>query len=252
MIIREESKSINTYLTEIVNNILQEAAGNQEELATNLSSLKTRIDSLNKVYLTQSTGAAEHCDYTHILTILDRTKEFSENREFYKLNNAIEHALSEIQKFLESRPTENPGFQNIIDLLGQYINKSCESIELLKRSCEQLKNIDEYNILATDEESLKTWAESLEQFGDALEDNIELFSIEALELIQSLMDYIIKKSQKKSPNISPNVRNSYRIRIRNAAGFIYRLVEYVKELSNFDEQEILREIATANHPAFFE
>jgi hypothetical protein len=45
-----------------------------------------------------------------------------------------------------------------------------------------------------------------------------------------------------------NVKESCRIRIRNAAGFISRVIDSVVEESDAEDSEILTAIATANHP----
>ncbi len=213
--IESKERTNTSDFTDITNSIEKKTTSNQEELA-NLRASSFPIDSLNEAYHAHSFPADAHCDYTYILTIVDRVKEFGDNRKFYELNHAVEHVLSEIKKFYESHIETDSRLEPIFESLGQYISKHTESIRVLKDSYESLQSISEYSP-NSNEESLKTLAESLEQFGDSLEDNIEFIDIDWLKNLQLAMYRIIEESQKKSIEIKPNTKDLYRIRIRNAA-----------------------------------
>jgi hypothetical protein len=137
--------------------------------------------------------------------------------------------------------------------LRESISLHTKSLEIILSSSKALLNLDTYNENSGKKDLIK-WAEALENLGDAIEDNIDFFSIDFLERIQFFVFDIILTSKKKQSNYQTrtNVKESCRIRIRNAAGFIYRLIDSVVEESDAEDREILTAIATANHPVFFE
>ena len=65
---------------------------------------------------------------------------------------------------------------------------------------------------------------------------------------------MIQVSQQKSFNAQTrsDVKDSYRIRVRTAAGFLSSLIDLAIAESDEEDCEILTAIATANHPVFFE
>jgi|GEM_PF-3139399 len=228
------------------------------------SDLITYIDSiaaLERKYSVDCQEAAVSEEIAEIQVIVDRAKEFAAQRQFYQLQNAIFHAWDKIKTFQSARQDSDywlpiginnslkecvsihqhslqTGLSSLIDLFGM--------ITWLRQECQDRSKIRN--------KDMKKWAESLETFGDYFEDNIYLFGADSLERFQVIFFALIEEFQKKPPisKTRESVKESYRIRIRNAAGFISNLIDYTVAESNAEDREILTAIETANHPAFFE
>ncbi len=191
---------------------------------------------------------------SEIKVIAERAKEFAENRQFYKFHNALGHALEKIEIFNSSRQDNRYYLPSSIgNLLRDSISIHTRNLKVILASSKSLLDIAKYNENSSKKDLLK-WAEALENLGDAIEDNIEFFSVDFLEQIQDLALDLIRTSRRKQSNSQTrvNVKDACRIRIRNAAGFISRLIDSVVEESDAEDLEILTAIATANHPVFFE
>ena len=213
-------------------------------------------DSLEKIYSEKSLSASADCDTTHILAIVDRAREFTEKRQFYYLKNAVDHAIKEIKEFHDNHSEEGFFLPNdVYTTLIKFLKIGRESLVRLNDGLRVLKSIDKYNAYSSKAE-LKRWAESLESLGDVFEDNILFFDIDTLEQkIQPLLSFAIQQSRQKNSNLNSTdigKKDSYRIRIRNAAGFISRLIDAAIDDSDAEEEEIFKTISEANHPVFFE
>jgi hypothetical protein len=209
---------------------------------------------LERSYSEDCEKAAIAEETLEIKVIAERAKEFAENRQFYKFHNALGHALEKIEIFNSSRQEDGYYLPSSIgNLLRESISLHTKSLEIILSSSKALLNLDTYNENSGKKDLIK-WSEALENLGDAIEDNIEFFSIDFLERIQFFVFDVIRISRKKQSNSQTrtNVKESCRIRIRNAAGFISRLIDSVVEESDAEDREILTAIATANHPVFFE
>lgn len=210
------------------------------------------IQFLENAYSANCQNAAVAEESSEIKIIVDRAKEFADNHQFYQLHNAILDAFDKIESFRKSR--QESGYylpDDIINRLKTYINLHLSSVKILGDSCKNWLDISSYSENSHTKD-LKRWAENLEKFGDAFEDNIEFFSVESLEKVQPAFWDIISKSQKKSSESKTrkNARESYRIRIRNAAGFMSSLIDYVIEESNTEEREISAAIQAASQLVF--
>ncbi len=235
----------------------------QNQLTNNL--LNSIPDSLQKEYANivklLERSYSEDCEKaaiaeetSEIKVIAERAKEFAKSRQFYKFHNALGHALEKIEIFNSSREEDSYYLSSSIgNLLRESISLHTKSLEIILSSSEALLNLDTYNENSGKKDLIK-WAEALENLGDAIEDNIEFFSIDFLERIQFFVFDVIQISKKKQSNSQTrtNITESCQIRIRNAAGFISRLIDSVVEESDAEDLEILTAIATANHPVFFE
>jgi hypothetical protein len=209
---------------------------------------------LERSYSEDCEKAAIAEETSEIKVIAERAKEFAETRRFYKFHNALGHALEKIEIFNSSRKEDGYYLPSSIgNLLRESISLHTRSLEIILSSSKALLNLDTYNENSGKKDLLK-WAEALENLGDAIEDNIDFFSIDFLEQIQMLALDLIQKSRRKqsSSQTRVNVKDSCRIRSRNAAGFISRLIDRVVEESDAEDREILAAISTANHPIFFE
>jgi hypothetical protein len=212
------------------------------------------INFLEKSYSEDCEKAAIAEETSEIKVIAERAKEFAENRQFYKFHNALGHALEKIEIFNSSR-LDNGYYlpSSIGNLLRDSISLHTRNLKVILASSKALLDVAKYNENSNKKDLLK-WAEALENLGDAIEDNIEFFSVDFLEQIQVLALDLIQTSRQKQSNSQTrvNVKDSCRIRIRNAAGFISRLIDSVVEESDAEDLEILTAISTANHPVFFE
>ena len=228
------------------------------------SELITYIDliaALEREYSVNSQAAAVSEEIAEIQVIVDRAKEFATQRQFYQLHNAIIHVLDRMKTFRVSRQESGYYLPPSISVsIKECIERHKQSLTAFSKSTSNLFSLfiwlekRDGNINKGRNKELKIWAESIESFGDFLEDNIDFFSVDFLERIQRGFFPVIEEFQKKPPasKTIEKVRESYRIRIRNAAGFISNLIDYAVAESNAEEREILMEIETANHPAFFE
>ena len=118
--------------------------------------------SLEKIYSEQSLSTNADCDTTHILAIVDRAREFTEKRQFYYLNNAVDYAIEEIDRFRNKYSEE--GFflpKDVYITLRKFLKVYRESLVKLDDGLKVLKTIDKYNAHSSKAE-LKRWAESLE------------------------------------------------------------------------------------------
>ncbi len=212
------------------------------------------IEVLEKAY-SNNCGEASLAEKTlEIKIIADRAQEFAEKHQFFRLYNAVGHAFEKIETLKNFQKDNDFNLPvNITVSLVSSIKVHVESIRSLFASCQNIIDIKRYGD-SSSKKDLARWAEALEILGDSLEDNIEFFNIENLEEIQFLMSDLVQLSRKKQSNFQTrtNVKDSYRIRIRNAAGFIFKLIDSVIEESEDEEREILAVISNANHPAFFE
>jgi hypothetical protein len=212
------------------------------------------VELLEKNYSEDCEKAAIAEETSEIKVIAERAKEFAEKRQFYKLRNAIGHALEKIKIFNNSRKEGGYYLPNSIGkLLKECISAHKKSLQTISDSGKALSGINKYNENSSKKDLIR-WADALEKLGDAIEDNIDFFNIEFLEQIQVSFIYIIQVSRQKPCNSQTrvNTKESCRIRIRNAAGFISRLIDRVVEESDAEDREILAAISTANHPVFFE
>jgi hypothetical protein len=232
----------------LTNNLLHSIPDSLQKEYANIAKL------LERIYSEDCEQAAVAEETAEIKIIADKAKEFADSHQFYKLYNAISHTYVKIENFNNSRQNNTLYLpHSIVDSLKSSINIHKESINSLVLSCQSIVDISNYNDKSKTRK-LREWAKALETLGDTLEDNIEFISIDILEQSQSTFSGIIKMSQKKQSNFQAreNKRESYRVRIRNAAGFISRLIDSVVEESDAEDREILTAISTANHPVFFE
>ncbi|MGK7958867.1 MAG: hypothetical protein AB4063_26940 [Crocosphaera sp.] len=218
-------------------------------------SLQTQIESLEEKYTSDSSSANAACDYTSILVIVDKVKEFADNRQFYQLHNAIDHAVDEFKKI--DAVHQDKDYILSLKILGDIkygLNQLLNAFKVCKDSWKLvIESVDNYYKMK-DKESLKQWAENLEIFGDCLEDLIKFFDFNLITKVQSIMLKIIDECSKKSPeiDIKTDTEECYRIRIRNAAGFIYRLIEFVMEEAEQEDQQILNGMTKTNYSDSFE
>jgi hypothetical protein len=212
------------------------------------------IKVLEKAY-SNNCGEANFAEKTsEIKIIADRAQEFAEKHQFFRLYNAVGHAFEKIEILKNSQKDNDFNLPKSIYIsLVNSITVHLESTRTLFVGCQNIIDIKRYGDSSSKKDLIR-WAEALEILGDSLEDNIEFFNIENLEEIQILMSDLVQLSRKKQSNFQTrtNAKDSYRIRIRNAAGFIFKLIDSVMEESEEEEREILAVISNANHPAFFE
>jgi hypothetical protein len=210
------------------------------------------IQCLEKTYLANCQDAAAAEESLEIKIIVDRAENFAKNHQYYQLYNAVIEAFDKIQSFRQSRQDSGYCLPNdISNRLKEYIGIHQRSAKLIIDSFINWKDIFFYTENSQTKD-LKRWAEALEQFGDAFEDNIEFFSVDFLENFQPVFWDIIKKSQKKSSEFKTrrNAKESYRIRIRNAAGFMSSLIDHVREESDTEEREISAAIQSSSQLVF--
>jgi hypothetical protein len=204
------------------------------------------IKVLEKAY-SNNCGEANLAEKTsEIKIIADRAQEFAEKHQFFRLYNAVGHAFEKIEILKNSQK------DNDFNLPKSIYISLVDSIAVHLESTRTLF-MKRYGDSSSKKDLIR-WAEALEILGDSLEDNIEFFNIENLEEIQILMSDLVQLSRKKQSNFQTriNAKDSYRIRIRNAAGFIFKLIDSVMEESEEEEREILAVLSNANHRAFFE
>ncbi len=212
------------------------------------------IEVLEKAYSTNCGEASLAEKTSEIKIIADRVQEFTEKHQFFRLYNAVGHAFEKIETLKNSQKDNNFNLPKSINIsLISSITVHMESRRTLFVSCQNIIDIKRYGDNSSKKDLIR-WAEALETLGDSLEDNIEFFNIENLEEIQILISDLVQLSRKKQSNFQTrtNVKDSYQIRIRNTAGFIFQLIDSVIEESEEEEREVLAVISNANHPAFFE
>lgn len=212
------------------------------------------IEVLEKAYSHNCEEASLVEKTSEIKIIVDRAQEFAEEHQFFRLYNAVGHAFEKIEILKNSQNDNNFSLPKSINVsLINSITVHMKSLRTLFLSCKNIMDVKRYGDNSNKKDLIR-WAEALEILGDSLEDNIEFFDIENLEEIQHLMSDLIQISRKKRSNFQTrmNIKDSYRVRIRNAAGFIFQMIDSVIEESEEEEREILAVISNANHPAFFE
>lgn len=191
------------------------------------------IEVLEKVY-SNNCGEASLAEKTsEIKIIADRAQEFAEKHQFFRLYNAVSHAFEKIETLKNSQKDNDFNLPKSINTsLINSITIHVKSIKALFVSCQNIIDIRRYTDNSSKKDLIR-WAEALEILGDSLEDNIEFFNIENLEEIQFLMSDLVQLSRNKQSDFKTriNVKDSYRIRIRNAAGFIFKLIDSVIEES---------------------
>jgi hypothetical protein len=210
------------------------------------------IQCLEKTYLANCQDAAVAEESSEIKIIVDRAENFAKNHKYYQLYNSVIEAFDKIKSFQQSRQDSGYCLPNDINSrLKEYIGIHQKSVKTIVDSCRSWQDIISYTENSQTKD-LKRWAESLEQFGDAFEDNIEFFSVDSLESFQPAFWDIIEKSQKKSFELKTrrNAKESYRIRIRNAAGFMSSLIDHVIEESDTEEREISAAIQSSSQLVF--
>lgn len=212
------------------------------------------LNSLEKTYSQNSEDAVVEEKTADIAIIADRAEEFAKKREFYQLHNAVAHAFEKINALRNSDRQHSYRLpERIQRSLVASIDIHKRNLEIISSSCLELLDLTNYNINSS-KKDLKKWAEALENLGDAFEDNLDFFSIEYLENFRSFLFQILEISQQKDSESQTikNIKNSYRIRIRNAAGFMCRMIDFAIEEAEAEDREILASITSANHPVFFE
>jgi uncharacterized protein (DUF885 family) len=197
-------------------------------------------------HLEQMTVAGQEAA-EEIKEILLKAKEFADSRQFYSLNDAVSHAFDKIKTFEKQHQCGCQLPPDVNRVLRDYVDICEATSRLLSDSLDNLHDVIQYNSESTTED-LQRWAQSIEKFGDVLEDSIEFFGISTLEgVIQPLFLEIIEKTQKKSSGLetSDSIKDAYRIRIRNAAGFIVKLIDYTVEEATAETNEISAAILVA-------
>jgi hypothetical protein len=210
------------------------------------------IQCLEKTYLANCQDAAVAEESSEIKIIVDRAEDFAKNHKYYQLYNSVIEAFDKIKSFQQSRQDSGYCLPNGINSrLKEYIGIHQKSVKTIVDSCRSWQDIVSYTENSQTKD-LKRWAEALEHFGDAFEDNMEFFSVDSLERFQPAFWDIIEKSQKKSSELKTrrNAKESYRIRIRNAAGFMSSLIDHVIEESDTEEREISAAIQSSSQLVF--
>jgi hypothetical protein len=221
---------------------------------TSLQEYANIINSLEKNYSEDCEKAAVSEEILDIKIIADKAKQFAENRKFYKLHNAVGHACSKIESFKNTRQINGYGLPSVItNSLIDSIKIHTRSLDILGTGFRNIVDISRYSE-NSNKKDLKRWAEALEGVGNALEDNLEFFSLDLLEEFQVSLFKVIQVSQHKLSTSTTRLdaKDSYRIRVRNSAGFLSRLIDLAIAESDEEDCEILTAIVNANHPVFFE
>jgi hypothetical protein len=213
------------------------------------------IKLLESAYSNNSDDAAAHEELAEIRVIIDKANEFARNRQFCELYNASQYCICKIKDFQSLRDEKAYKLPHDVYFnLRKLIDIHVRSLDIMLNGLQAFNSFCLRDIQHSKTKEMGIWANALESLGDALEDNIDLISLDLLQGIQPLFWSAIEKTQKKplEEQTRHNKWDSYRIRIRNAAGFISRLIDYRVEESDKEENELLSAIANANHPIFFD
>jgi hypothetical protein len=206
---------------------------------------------LEKSYQDNSWSAAASDSKTHIQCIVNRVIQFTRSRKFYQLGEAIDDAISQIEKHYQHFPAEILE-DNIFTALREGLNAQRNSLNTLKNALENLTTTAAFNE-RTDKRQLKIWAEHLERLGEELEDNLELFSSEFFDALERVCETIVLTARKKATNRknrSENKREEWRRRVRYAAGFILNLIEMAREDAIQEDEEVIHDFFVASQSSF--
>jgi hypothetical protein len=213
------------------------------------------VESLESIYSDESVDASLSEGVNEIRAILDKSTDFAEKRQYTELYHANQHCAYKINEFHSLAKTRGHKIpKEIYKKLRSLIDIHINSLDVFLNSLLAIKNFDSYSVEHSRTKDLELWANALESLGDVMEDNIGLISIEILQDIQPLFWIGIERSQHKTfeRRTRVNRKDSYRIRIRNASGFISSLIDNVVEQSEIEEDRMMLAVATANHPIVFE
>lgn len=206
---------------------------------------------LEKNYQDNSWSAAAADSKTHILCIINRITGFIRSRKFHQLSEAIDDAISQIQKHQKYFPAEILE-DSVFTALREGLNAQVNSLKTLKNSLESLKGTETFNE-DTSTRQLKIWAEHLERLGEELEDNLEVFSPASFDSLESVCEAIVLKARKKAinrKNRSENKREEWRRRVRYAAGFILNVIEMAREDAIQEDEEVIHDFLAASQSSF--
>ncbi len=213
------------------------------------------VDSLESIYSDESIDASLSEGVNEIRAILNKASDFAERRQYTELYYANQNCAHKINEFYSLAKTHDHKIpKSLYKELRALINIHIRSLDVFLNSLLAIRNFDSYSVEHSRTKDLEAWANALESLGDVMEENIGLISIKILQDIQPLFWMGIERSQHKTfeRRTRVNRKDSYRIRIRNASGFISSLIDYVVEQSRMEEDQMMLAVATANHPIIFE
>jgi hypothetical protein len=205
---------------------------------------------LEKSYQDDSWSAAASDSKTHIRCIIDRIEELTQARRFYQLAEAINDAISHIERHQENFPGELLG-DKVFAVLRESLNTARDSLKTLKDALENLTSVEINE--HTDKQQLKKWAEHLERLGEELEDNLEFFPAKVFDHLEILCETIVLNARKKATNRkgrNQNKREEWRRRVRYAAGFILNLIEIAREDAIEEDEEVIQDFLAASQSSF--
>jgi len=225
-------------IEEISLNITQETEEFQE-LANEVrhqSALNHEKASLERQFCDVSDEATASDEITRLQRLADEIREFTLNKKLYQLKQVIGVTLDEAKSFCETFSQPLPDC--IFTALSEGIETLIKSLKLAQQSAEKLKFIENFDENSS-EKQLRNWAINLEILAEELENCLPFITLEILESIEKNCETIVLKARRKGKDAKTK-RESYRRRLRFAAGFVLNLVEMTRENALAEDEEVLQ------------
>ena len=241
------SKEVESMLAEGISHIYREV----EDIQKTLNDVKKSASGKNEPpsvaekrawlesWFVNHSETALICDErTRLQRLADEIREFSEDKKLYQLKQVVEITLDEAKEFQDG--FNEPAPDSVFEALETAIKTFKDSFHLVLRAAKYLRSVKKLDENSTTPQ-LRIWAESLEILGEEIENNFPLIESEALDAIEEVCETIVLKTRSKGKN-AKNKRESYRRRLRFAAGFILNLVETAREEAEEEDELLLQEM----------
>lgn len=210
----------------------------QRQLKINQIAINQKSTTLEKRIQAVSSPTAIADGITRLQGLADEIRELTRARKFYQLNQAIATTANAIKAFPETCCQAIP--VDVFEAVNTGVQALENSLDLISNASEQLNLIED---LSEDSslKQLRNWTTYLEILAEELEDHLPFLSAEVFDCLERLAETIVLKSRKRGAD-ARTTRESYRRRLRFAAGFILNLVETAREEALEEDEAVLQDM----------
>lgn len=200
--------------------------------------------SLERQFSSVSDEAIASDTITRLQRLADEVREFTTSKKTYQLNQVVEIAVDEIRSFSQSEFCR-PLPEDVFETLETGIKTLSASLEVTLQSVNKLRSVGKLDT-NTNEKQLKIWAINLELLAEEIENNLPFISPEMFDNLEKFFESIVLRSQRKESNARTK-KESYRRRLRFAAGFVLNLIEMERDEALEEDKVVLQIMQSLSH-----
>jgi hypothetical protein len=209
-----------------------------------MNKLAEQAKNLERLYQSDHSTARGSDHKTDIQCIADKIKQFTKEKRFYQLFQAIHHIHSEVQAHFDEFPSVSLG-KDVFFVVNQALESFRKFVQISIDAFSELPNIiniDKY----TKKNQMEQWIRVLDPFAQYFDRIIPFLSYDALQLIKSCFEEISLKARNLEQFFDENQSFSKKDEYRRKLIYISQSILYViynEEKTALEEDEEICQFA---------